>query len=66
VIAKIGNDYKMGNPIPTFDYSQKETKLWTHIWDKILPLFHKYACKEFNTNFKILTDNGIFRRERIP
>jgi len=65
-IAKISTNYKMGNPIPTFDYNEDENKTWERIWNRLRPLQEKIMCKQFNQNIKKLEEAGIYRPDRIP
>jgi phenylalanine-4-hydroxylase len=66
LIADTGAGYKMGDPIPGFDYNEKETNLWTFIWEKLYPGLMEHGCKEYKQNFKKLEEAGLFRKDKIP
>jgi phenylalanine-4-hydroxylase len=66
LIAENGLGYKMGSPIPGFDYNEQETGLWTHIWDILYPKLMEHGCKEYKENFNKLEDAGYFKRDSIP
>lgn len=66
LISENSIGYKMGEPIKNFDYSQEETELWGFIWDKLHPLLKAHGCTEYNKNFDILVEAGLFQRDQIP
>jgi phenylalanine-4-hydroxylase len=66
LIAENGKGYKMGTPIPGFDYDENETGLWTTIWDTLYPKLMEHGCKEYKENFNKLIEAGLFKRESIP
>lgn len=65
-LASIGRNYKTGMPIPRVEYTQQEIDTWTKIYDKIVPLYKKYACKEYNHIFPLMEENCGYRRDNIP
>jgi phenylalanine-4-hydroxylase len=67
-IVKISNSYNMedGLNVPEVKYTDEETKLWGSIWDKLIPLHNKHACKEFLDSFDSFQRECGFRREEIP
>lgn len=66
LIADNSKDYKMGTPIPGFEYDKNETNLWSFIWDKLYPNLIEHGCAEYKQNLNKLVDNGFFKREKIP
>lgn len=67
-ITQISNSYQIEDDenIPDVNYNAEETKLWTFMWDKLVPLHKKYACKEFNENFEAFIREAGFSRDHIP
>jgi phenylalanine-4-hydroxylase len=67
-ITQISNSYQMEQDenIPDVKYTVEETKLWSFMWDQLVPLHKKYACKEFNENFEAFIKEAGFTREEIP
>jgi hypothetical protein len=66
LISDTGKGYKMGNPIPGFEYNEHETGLWTTIWDRLYPKLMEHGCAEYKDNFQKLIDANLFQREAIP
>lgn len=54
------------NSCAAVEYTEEETKLWTYMWDKLIPLHSKYACDEFNDSMNRLIKEKVFSRDRIP
>jgi phenylalanine-4-hydroxylase len=67
-IVNISNSYNMedGLNIPEVKYTEEETKLWTFMWDNLLPLHKLHACKEFQNSFESFQKEAGFRRDEIP
>ena len=67
-IVNISNSYNMEDHlnIPEVNYTEEETKLWTYMWDQLLPLQEKHACKEFNDSIKAFIEEAGFNRNKIP
>jgi hypothetical protein len=40
-------DHRWDQPIPRIDYTKEETDTWGAVWDRMEPLWKKYACKEY-------------------
>jgi hypothetical protein len=40
-------NHKWDQPIPTIDYTPRETETWGIVWDRMEDLWKKYACKEY-------------------
>jgi phenylalanine-4-hydroxylase len=65
-IAEINKGHIIGQPYPIIKYTQKETETWNKIWELLRPLHKKYACHEFNDNFKIFINEINLRGKEIP
>lgn len=64
--ADIAKNYKYGDRIPYVEYTQREIDTWTSIYDKVVCLYKKYACKEYNHFFPLMEENCGYRRDNIP
>lgn len=64
--AKIAKDYRHGEPIPRVEYTQQEIDTWRAIYDRVVPLYKKFACKEYNHIFPLMEENCGYRRDNIP
>lgn len=64
--ANIAKKYRTGDPIPRVEYTQTEIDTWTAIYDKVVHLYKKYACKEYNHIFPLMEENCGYRRDNIP
>lgn len=64
--AEIAKKYRHGTPIPRVAYTQQEIATWTAIYDKVVHLYKKYACKEYNHIFPLMEENCGYRRDNIP
>lgn len=64
-IVLIAN-FSSGVPVPRIDYTEVENKTWSSVFNTVLDLMPKHACKEYRRTFKMLQDEGIFKAESIP
>lgn len=64
--ADIAKNYRHGQPIPRVQYTQVEIDTWGAIYDKVVHLHKKYACKEYNHIFPLMEENCGYRRDNIP
>lgn len=64
--ADIAKKHRHGEPIPRVEYTQREIDTWTAIYDKVVHLYEKYACKEYNHFFPLMEENCGYRRDNIP
>lgn len=64
--ADIAMAYNHGEPIPRVSYTAREVETWKVIFDKLVPLYEKYACKEYNHIFPLMVQNCGYRRDNIP
>lgn len=65
-IAEIAFGFKYGDQIPRIDYSETENKTWSSVFNTVLDLMPKHACKEYRKVFADLQEEGIFCADRIP
>lgn len=65
-LADLAKVYRHGEPIPRVEYTQREIDTWTTVYDKVVHLYKKYACKEYNHIFPLMEENCAYRRDNIP
>ncbi|XP_039763650.1 tyrosine 3-monooxygenase [Pararge aegeria] len=65
-IAEIAFGYKYGDPIPSISYSESENSTWQRVFNTVLELMPKHACKEYKAAFGKLQGADIFVPHRIP
>lgn len=65
-IAEIAFAYKYGDPIPSITYSESENATWQRVFNTVLDLMPKHACKEYKAAFGKLQAADIFVPYRIP
>ena len=64
--ADIAQKYRYGEPIPRVEYNQAEIDTWRAIYDKVVHLHKRYACKEYNHIFPLMEENCGYSRDNIP
>jgi len=64
--ADIAKKYRHGEPIPRVEYNQREIDTWTAIYDRVVHLYKRYACREYNHIFPLMEENCGYRRDNIP
>ena len=64
--ADIAFHYKHGQPIPRVDYTKTEIDTWRSIYEKVVPLYKKFACKEYNHIFPLMEENCGYSADNIP
>ncbi|XP_023247915.1 protein henna isoform X2 [Copidosoma floridanum] len=64
--ADLAYNYKHGQPIPRVEYTNEEIRTWGVIFNKLVDLYPKYACKEHNHVFPLLIENCGYRDDNIP
>ena len=47
-IAHMAISYKIGEPIPTWEYDDRDKATWAYCYEELTGLFKTHACKEFN------------------
>ena len=65
-LASISKQYKWNQPIPTIQYTSEETSTWTSVWDSMMPLIEKYACKEYQDALDLMKIQCGYSRNEIP
>lgn len=64
--ANIARNYRQDEPIPRIEYTQIEIGTWKRVYDNVVHLYKKYACKEYNHIFPLMEENCGYRRDNIP
>ncbi|XP_023943496.2 tyrosine 3-monooxygenase [Bicyclus anynana] len=65
-IAEIAFGYKYGDPIPSIVYLETENSTWQRVFNTVLELMPKHACREYKAAFGKLQAADIFVPHRIP
>ncbi|CAG9782129.1 unnamed protein product [Diatraea saccharalis] len=65
-IAEIAFAYKYGDPIPSITYKETENATWQRVFNTVLDLMPKHACREYKAAFTKLQEADIFVPHRIP
>ncbi len=65
-LASISKQYQWNQPIPTINYTLEEKSTWKSVWDTIMPLIDKHACKEYREAFELMKEQCGYSREEIP
>ena len=58
--------HKWKKPIAEIEYTDNEIKCWTAVWDRMEPLWKKYACKEYLDSLDLMTKHCNYNRTCIP
>lgn len=66
VFADIARDYRHGQTIPRVEYTQQEIDTWRAVYTRMVPLYKKYACKQYNHIFPLMEENCGYREDNIP
>lgn len=66
LIAEIAFTYKYGEQIPLIPYTETEHETWSRVFNTLVDLVPKHACKEYQRCFKMLMDEKIFEPHRVP
>ncbi|XP_058793391.1 tyrosine 3-monooxygenase isoform X2 [Phymastichus coffea] len=66
LIAEIAFAYKYGDPIPSIPYTETENETWRRVFNTLVDLVPKHACKEYQRVFKKLTEEKIFQPHCVP
>jgi phenylalanine-4-hydroxylase len=61
-IAKLALDWRWGQPVPRVGYTDVENGVWTTAVEKLVPLHHELACREYLQYWPALA----FPTDRIP
>ncbi|XP_011495758.1 PREDICTED: tyrosine 3-monooxygenase [Ceratosolen solmsi marchali] len=65
-IAEVAFAYRYGDPIPNIPYTETENETWKRVFNTLVDLVPKYACKEYYTNFEKLREEKIFKSDCVP
>jgi tyrosine 3-monooxygenase len=66
LIAEIAFSYKYGDPIPNIPYTETENETWKRVFNTLVDLVPKHACKEYQHFFDKLREEKIFRPDSVP
>ncbi|XP_077869033.1 tryptophan 5-hydroxylase 1 [Saccoglossus kowalevskii] len=64
--TELGYEYRHGQPMKRVEYSESETKTWGTVFTELSRLYPTHACREYLENFKVLVEEGIYRKDSIP
>ena len=65
-LATFAMNHKWNTEIAEIDYSENEIKCWTAVWDRMAPLWEKYACKEYLHSLDLMVKHCNYDRTNIP
>ncbi|XP_032527183.2 tyrosine 3-monooxygenase [Danaus plexippus] len=65
-IAAVAFAYKYGDPFPAITYTESENATWQRVFNTVLDLMPKHACREYKAAFGKLQAAEIFVPHRIP
>lgn len=66
LIAEIAFAYKYGDPIPNIPYTETENETWKRVFNTLVDLVPKHACKEYQQVFDKLIEEKIFQPHCVP
>lgn len=66
MIAEIAMNYNQGEKIPNVEYTQSEKETWGKIYEKLIALYPKYACREVNYMLPLLQQNCGYSATNVP
>lgn len=58
--------YKIGEPIPEWNYDEQDLATWAYCYDELIELFKTNACKEFNWTIAEFQQEIGLCRNKIP
>jgi phenylalanine-4-hydroxylase len=58
--------YRWDEPIPSVQYTDDEVAVWSAVWDRMEPLWHAYACREYNVAMAQMKLHCGYSRTSIP
>ena len=65
-IIEIANTYRHGNEIPRIRYNDNEVETWGVVYDKIMSMADRYACREFREVIPLMERHCGYARDNIP
>ena len=68
ILAQYAQQYQwdQNEHIPVIHYTPSETKVWTKVYDQMVPLIQQYACHEYQNEFQQMEQCGLYTRTQIP
>lgn len=66
LIAEIAFAYKYGDPIANIPYTETENETWKRVFNTLIDLVPKHACKEYQRAFGNLMEEKIFEPHCVP
>nr|QNG40901.1 tryptophan hydroxylase 1 [Hofstenia miamia] len=66
MFTQVALNYKQGTPIPIINYLPSEKQTWGKVYKKLSSLYVKYACREFLSNFPLLSMYCNYNENNIP
>lgn len=65
-VTQMAMDYKMCDPIPRLEYTQKEKEVWAFCYKNLISMFKTNACDEFNWTIAEFQKEIHLCEEEIP
>ena len=65
-LANFAMNHKWNEEIAEIDYTDNEIKCWTAVWNRMEPLWEKYACKEYLHSLDLMVKHCNYDRRSIP
>jgi phenylalanine-4-hydroxylase len=65
-VTALAARYKIGDEIPSIDYTQEEIELWDKVYALLQVNHKKHACREYLDNIKELENRGLIGMGFIP
>jgi phenylalanine-4-hydroxylase len=65
-VTNLATQYKIGQPIPTVEYTAEEIALWDKVYSGLREAHPKYACKEYIQGVEDLEQEGLIGMGFIP
>jgi len=65
-LADFAINHTWNKQIAEIDYTENEIKCWTAVWDRMEPLWEKYACKEYLHSLGLMVEHCNYDRTHIP
>ena len=65
-LARVAREHRWDCPIPRVEYTDTEVAVWTTVWDRMEPLWERYACREYRAALEQLREHCGYGRDSIP
>eukprot|EP01130_Rhizamoeba_saxonica_P002028 TRINITY_DN11834_c0_g1_i1.p1 TRINITY_DN11834_c0_g1~~TRINITY_DN11834_c0_g1_i1.p1 ORF type:complete len:422 (-),score=72.92 TRINITY_DN11834_c0_g1_i1:44-1309(-) len=66
LIAKIADEFSIGEKIPIVEYTNVEKQTWKEIVSQLLKLYPTHPCQEYQTIFPLLVEQCGLYEDNIP